>query len=167
MARVQLPDNTGVLLINLGTPDSPNTGDVRRYLREFLLDPRVIDIPALQRNLLVRGIILPFRPKASAKAYRKIWTNRGSPLLYHGQDLATKLSSFFGGQAPVEVGMRYGYCLNETDCCGRIVRENRNCYRAQSFATARALAVPPWPMPPSAGSPPRSLTRQPTRSAPH
>ena len=99
---------TGILLVNLGTPDTPNRRDVRRYLKEFLLDPRVIDLPALQRNLLVRGIILPFRPKASAEAYRKIWTERGSPLLYHARDLVEKLSLFFGGQVPIEIGMRYG-----------------------------------------------------------
>ncbi|UCE60768.1 MAG: ferrochelatase [Phycisphaerales bacterium] len=239
-------ENAGVLLVNLGTPDSPTTADVRRYLKEFLLDSRVIDIPTFQRNLLVRGIILPFRPKASAEAYRKIWTKRGSPLLYHTQDLAAKLSLSIGDGVPIEIGMRYGnpsirsgllrllerdinrivvfplfpqyssaswgsavarvyrvastlgnvpavqvvppyydhaayisacatiaeatlddfaadrvmmsfhglperqlrksddtrdgYCLTQSDCCGRIVPENRNCYRAQSFATARALA---------------------------
>ena len=101
-------ENSGILLVNLGTPDTPNKSDVRRYLKEFLLDPRVIDIPPLQRNLLVRGIILPFRPKTSAEAYRKIWTERGSPLLYHARDLVEKLSLFFGGQVPIEIGMRYG-----------------------------------------------------------
>ena len=83
-------ERTGILLVNVGTPDTPDTPAVRRYLREFLLDPRVIDLPPLQRNLLVRGIILRFRPKSSAALYRKIWTDRGSPLSYHTQDLAAK-----------------------------------------------------------------------------
>jgi ferrochelatase len=239
-------ENAGILLVNLGTPDTPNKSDVRRYLKEFLLDPRVIDIPPLQRNLLVRGVILPFRPKASAEAYRKIWTERGSPLLYHARDLTAKLSLFFSGEVPIEIGMRYGnpsirsglqrllakdihrvvvfplfpqyasaswgsavervyveagklwnvpavqvvgayydhpayigacaavaegalcdfaaekillsfhglperhlrksdgthggYCLIKANCCDGIVAANRDCYRAQSFATARALA---------------------------
>lgn len=95
----------GVLLINLGTPASPAVGDVRRYLREFLSDPRVIDLPAPARWLLLNLVILPFRPRQSAAAYRQIWTERGSPLLFHGQDLARKLHRTLG--APVELGMRY------------------------------------------------------------
>ena len=65
--------------MNLGTPESPTTSDVRTYLREFLMDPRVIDIPALRRWLIVNLLILPFRPRQSAAAYRKIWTDDGSP----------------------------------------------------------------------------------------
>jgi len=80
-----------VLLINLGTPNSPNRGDVAKYLREFLMDRRVIDIPALPRNLLVKGIIAPFRSGKSSKAYKELWTDRGSPLLYHLQDLHQKV----------------------------------------------------------------------------
>ena len=72
----------GVLLVNLGTPDSPNRGDVRRYLKQFLLDRRVIDIPWLSRNLLVRGIIAPFRSRSSSKLYKELWTENGSPLKY-------------------------------------------------------------------------------------
>ena len=72
---------TGALLLNLGTPDSPSVPDVRRYLREFLSDPRVIDIPALGRWLLLNLVILPFRPKKTAAAYAKVWTTEGSPLL--------------------------------------------------------------------------------------
>jgi ferrochelatase len=73
---------TGILLVNLGTPDSPATPDVRRYLVEFLTDPRVIDIPAIRRQLLVRGIIAPFRAPKSGASYKAIWTDKGSPLLY-------------------------------------------------------------------------------------
>ena len=82
----------GLMLVNLGTPDTSKTSDVRRYLREFLSDPRVIDIPPFRRLLLLYLLILPFRPRASAEAYRKIWTKAGSPLLFHGLDLAEKLA---------------------------------------------------------------------------
>ena len=236
----------GLLLINLGTPDSPEPRDVRRYLREFLSDPRVFDMSPLARWLLLYLVILPFRPKRSAEAYRKIWTSRGSPLLVHGRELAEKVAAALGGDVPVELAMRYQnpsiasamarfrekgidrivvlplfpqksssawgsavekvfaeasrlwdvpaiqvvppfydqpafidaqaeiarpviaalrpekllmsfhglperhviksdasggrHCLRSDGCCDRIVWENRNCYRAQCFATARALA---------------------------
>ena len=67
----------GVLLVNLGSPDSPDPKDVKKYLDEFLMDPRVIDVPYWARTLIVRGIILNTRPKASAKAYQKIWWEEG------------------------------------------------------------------------------------------
>ena len=73
-------ERTGLLLINLGTPDSPGVADVRRYLREFLSDPRVIEIHPLKRWLLLNLIILRFRPRQSAEAYSKVWTERGSPV---------------------------------------------------------------------------------------
>jgi ferrochelatase len=235
---------TGLLLVNLGTPDSPKTSDVRPYLREFLSDPRVIDIPPLLRFLLLNLVILPFRPRKSAEAYEKIWTERGSPLLFHGLDLAEKVQKRLGDGCVVELAMRYGrpsiaaalarmqakgvdrivvfplfpqyssaatgsalekvfaeagqlwntpylsvvppfyehpafidalarvarramdggraevvlfsfhglperhctksdtsgaHCLETADCCDRIVEANRHCYRAQCFATARAL----------------------------
>jgi len=72
---------TGVLLVNLGTPDSPKTNDVRRYLSQFLNDPRVIDIAWLARKILVNLIIVPFRAPQSAKIYKELWTKEGSPLL--------------------------------------------------------------------------------------
>src|SRR5512143_3954070 len=81
----------GLLLVNTGTPDSPNVADVKRYLREFLADERVIDIPRLQRDLLVRWLIVPRRSKRSAAAYRQVWTAEGSPLLVHSQRLAAKV----------------------------------------------------------------------------
>ena len=71
----------GVLLVNLGSPDTPEPKDVKKYLGEFLMDERVIDVPLWARNLLVKGIILNTRPKASAKAYQKIWWDEGSPLI--------------------------------------------------------------------------------------
>jgi ferrochelatase len=82
---------TGVLLVNLGTPDSTETSDVRKYLREFLMDERVIDIPFLNRWMLVNLIIAPSRAPKSAAEYRKVWTERGSPLLFHTEDLKEKL----------------------------------------------------------------------------
>ena len=242
----------GLLLVNLGTPDSPEPRDVRRYLREFLSDPRVLDMPAWRRFLVLELLILPRRPRASGEAYEKIWTERGSPLLFHSEDLAAKVRERLAGRAVVELAMRYGrpsipsaldrfreagvdrivvfplypqyssaatgssiqrvfeaaarrwntpylqvvppfyehpayieacarvaspviaagpaqavlfsfhglperhclksdesgrHCLASADCCDRIVDANRNCYRAQCFATARALAdrlgVPP------------------------
>jgi ferrochelatase len=236
---------TGLLLINLGTPDAPETGAVRRYLREFLSDPRVIDISPIGRFLLLNLVILPFRPARSAEAYRKIWTDRGSPLLFHSRDLTERVRERLGAGWHVELAMRYGapsiaaamerfrqagvdrivvfplfpqyaasstgsaveavfhaasrqwnvprlsviedfyddpgmidafaaqgrpvidelradhvlfsfhglperqvqksddtgrHCLIAEDCCARITTANRNCYRAQCFATARLLA---------------------------
>lgn len=97
----------GVLLVNLGTPDSPNVGDVRKYLREFLSDPRVIDIPALGRWLLLNLVILPRRPKQSAAAYRLIWGEEGSPLWVHTEALGRAVSERLGADYLVQVAMRY------------------------------------------------------------
>jgi ferrochelatase len=238
-------DRVGLLLVNLGTPESPKPEDVRAYLREFLSDPRVLDIAAWQRWLLLNLVILPFRPRRSGEAYEKIWTERGSPLRFHTQDLAVKVQERCGDGVAVDFAMRYGnpsldeafsrfrrgavdrivvfplypqyssaatgssiakaaqvayaawntpyvqvvppfyahrafidaalavarpvvdeapwervlfsfhglperhcvksddtasHCLKRDDCCERIVEANRNCYRAQCFATARALA---------------------------
>lgn len=238
-------DMDGVLLINLGTPDAPGSGPVRKYLREFLSDPRVLDINPVSRKLLLEGVILPLRPRKSADAYRKIWTERGSPLLVESLSLVAKVREALGAEVPVELGMRYGnpsiasalgklsaarvdrlvvaplypqyssaatgssleevyritgalevvpnlsvlppfysdpgfldafarqgepvlardrpdhvlfsfhglperqvrrtdptaaHCLQSASCCDRIVDANRDCYRAQCFATARALA---------------------------
>jgi len=236
---------TGLLLCNLGTPAEPTTASVRRYLRQFLADPRVLDIHPVGRWLLLNLIILPLRSSKSAAAYRKIWSERGSPLLWHSQDLVAAVREQLGPDWAVELGMRYGHpsigsaleklrsagadrvvvfplypqyavsstgstvaevfrlaarpwsppsltfveafyddpgfieafaavggpilksaepdhvlmsfhglperhmrktdatgrhCLAGADCCDRIVSANRNCYRAQCFATARALA---------------------------
>jgi ferrochelatase len=98
-----------LLLINLGTPDAPTTPAVRRYLREFLSDPRVIDINPVGRALLLNLIILPFRPAKSAHAYRAIWdAERGSPLLSYSRDLAAGVAAKLGGSWCVELAMRYG-----------------------------------------------------------
>lgn len=99
---------TGVLLVNLGTPDSTATGDVRKYLREFLMDGRVIDFPAIPRWMLVNLIIAPFRSPKSAAEYRKLWTDRGSPLLFHTEDLKAKLIQKLDAKDyVVAMGMRY------------------------------------------------------------
>lgn len=100
-------EQIGVLLINLGTPDSPETPDVRKYLREFLMDWRVIDMPVVQRSLLVNGIIAPFRAPKSSKVYKQVWTERGSPLLFHGEDLKKLLQAQLPKNYHVVLGMRY------------------------------------------------------------
>jgi protoporphyrin/coproporphyrin ferrochelatase len=236
----------GLILLNLGTPDAPTVPAVRRYLREFLSDPRVLDINPVGRAALLNLVILPRRPAQSAAAYRKIWhAERGSPLLFHSQDLAGQVGDKLGPDWHVELAMRYGspsipdaldrlrragaerlvvfplfpqyasssagsglesvyrqvasrwnvpsvsvvppfydhpgfiaafaavgapvladrkpehvlfsfhglperhmhksdesgrHCLAKDDCCDRVDGVNRNCYRAQCFATARALA---------------------------
>ena len=237
---------TGLLLVNLGTPDDTSPGAVRRYLAEFLADPRVLDINPIGRWALLNLVILPTRPRKSAEAYQKIWTERGSPLLFHTEDLAAAVRARLGDGWMVEVGMRYqrpslksamdklhaagadrvvvfplypqysasstgstaeeifrlaaprwvtptlsfvapfyddpgfidafaaqgapvlaeqrpdhvlmsfhglperhmhkadetgGHCLASAGCCDRIIPANRHCYRAQCFATARALAT--------------------------
>ncbi|GAC1346448.1 MAG: ferrochelatase [Myxococcales bacterium] len=236
----------GILILNLGTPEAPQAGPVRRYLREFLSDPRVLDIHPVARKLLLEGVILPLRPAKSAAAYRQVWTAEGSPLLVNGRALVEGLRSSLGPGVVVELGMRYGapsiasalerlaaarvdrlvvaplypqyssaatgssleevyrlvgardvvppvavvppfyddpgfieafarvgapviareqadhvlfsfhglperqvrrtdptgaHCLASASCCDRIVDANRDCYRAQCFATARALAA--------------------------
>jgi ferrochelatase len=96
----------GVLLVNLGSPDSPEPKDVKKYLGEFLMDERVIDVPLWARNLLVKGIILNTRPKASAAAYKKIWWEEGSPLIVISEKLKSKVQEQV--DFPVALAMRYG-----------------------------------------------------------
>jgi len=98
---------TGILLVNLGTPDSPSVADVRKYLREFLMDERVIDIPYISRWLLVNLIIATFRSPKSAKEYQKLWDEKGSPLKYYGEDITLSLQSKLGKEFEVELAMRY------------------------------------------------------------
>jgi ferrochelatase len=102
----------GVLMVNLGTPDSPDRSAVRRYLKEFLWDPRVVEVPRPIWWFLLNGVILNTRPGRSAKAYAKVWTDQGSPLLVVSQQqrdaLADKLNERLGWPIPVELGMRYG-----------------------------------------------------------
>ncbi len=103
----QQQGRVGVLLINLGTPDSPKTGDVRRYLFQFLNDPRVIDINPVSRALLVNLLIVPFRAPKSAKTYQQLWTEEGSPLILYGERLRDQLDDTLGEDYDVEIAMRY------------------------------------------------------------
>ena len=105
--RHDTPERSAVLLVNLGTPDAPTPAAVRRYLAEFLADPRVIEYPRWLWLPILYGAILPLRSRRSAHAYAQVWSDRGSPLLVHSQALAAGLAAAL---APVEVAlaMRYG-----------------------------------------------------------
>ncbi len=96
----------GIILMNLGSPDSTSVPDVRRYLNEFLMDERVIDKPYLFRKILVGGIIVPFRAPKSAEAYKSIWIPEGSPLIEYTQQLKNALQQSIND--PIEIAMRYG-----------------------------------------------------------
>jgi ferrochelatase len=98
----------GVLLVNLGTPNAPEPGAVRLYLKEFLSDPRVIEIPSLVWQPILRGIILRTRPRKSARAYRQVWTEQGSPLAAITARQAKALAGAFGEGVIVDHAMRYG-----------------------------------------------------------
>jgi ferrochelatase len=112
------PDSLGILLVNLGTPDAPTAPAVRRYLAEFLWDPRVIEVPRPLWWLILHGVILRIRPKRSAEAYSKVWTEDGSPLLHWSKKqrsgLARMLDAALQAPAPVALGMRYGSPSIET-----------------------------------------------------
>lgn len=101
-------NKVGVLLANLGTPKRPVCPGLRDYLSEFLQDPRVIELPRFFRWLLVKGIIINFRAHKSARTYREIWTEQGSPLLLNSQALASKTAELLGDDFDVVCGMRYG-----------------------------------------------------------
>ncbi|OYZ90181.1 MAG: ferrochelatase, partial [Sphingomonadales bacterium 17-56-6] len=98
----------GVLLVNLGTPDAPTTSAVKRYLKQFLSDRRVVEIPALIWQPILRGIILNTRPQKSAQAYAKVWTDKGSPLAFFTAEQAEALQERMGNSADVRYAMRYG-----------------------------------------------------------
>lgn len=102
------PPQAGLLLVNLGTPDSPSKGDVKRYLRQFLSDPRVVEAPRLLWWPVLNGIILNTRPRRSAAAYARIWTADGSPLMVHSRRQAQGLQQRLGDAVKVELAMRYG-----------------------------------------------------------
>ncbi len=110
--RHDQPPQIGVLMVNLGTPDAPERAAVRRYLKEFLWDPRVVEMPRPLWWLVLNGIILNTRPGRSARAYRKIWTEQGSPLLTISRRqrdaLAELVAERFGSPLPIALGMRYG-----------------------------------------------------------
>ncbi|MGQ1908414.1 ferrochelatase [Marinifilum sp. RC60d5] len=102
-----MPKKTTILLLNLGTPKSPNVSDVRTYLFEFLNDKRVIDIPWLLRKILVNLIIVPFRAKGSSKIYKQLWTKDGSPLMIYGEKVKELLQKELDDNYTVELAMRY------------------------------------------------------------
>jgi len=99
---------TGVLLINLGSPDNPSPRAVYRYLTEFLNDPRVIDINAIGRWILVNLIIVPFRFRNSSRLYQQLWTDKGSPLIEYGKQLKDAVQKGFGDEVHFHLAMRYG-----------------------------------------------------------
>lgn len=105
-------ERLGVLLVNLGTPDAPTSRPVRRFLAEFLWDPRVVEAPRWLWWLVLHGVILRFRPRKSAHAYQQIWTPQGSPLLCHSRELTARLQASlnirFGVDVKVALGMTYG-----------------------------------------------------------
>lgn len=101
------PDKIGILLTNIGTPAAPHTKAVRQYLKKFLSDRRVVELPRLLWWPILYGLILPFRSKRSAALYQKIWTDQGSPLLLYSQQLAKKLQNHL--QIPVALGMHYSH----------------------------------------------------------
>ena len=125
---------TGVLLINLGTPDSPSIPDVRKYLREFLMDGRVIDIPFWRRFLLINLIIAPFRAPQSAKGYRELWTKEGSPLKFYGEKLQDLLQQALGGEYQVALAMRY-----QNPSIGSVLAQFKD------RGLSRIIAVPLYP----------------------
>jgi ferrochelatase len=122
------PPGTGVLLTNLGTPDEPSPPALRRYLKEFLSDPRVVEIPRLIWWLILHLFVLTFRPKASAKLYQKVWTEAGSPLmditLRQASALQQRLDQHYGKSSViVQAAMRYGN-PSITDGLARLAEQN-------------------------------------------
>ena len=101
-------ERVGILICNLGTPDSFKTKDVRRFLKEFLSDGRVIEIPKIIWWFILNGIILIFRPSKSAKLYKSVWTEEGSPLMVYSEKLVNKLRKDFPENSEIELAMRYG-----------------------------------------------------------
>ncbi|PTL79380.1 ferrochelatase [Vitiosangium sp. GDMCC 1.1324] len=137
------PPRKGLLLVNLGTPDAPETGAVRRYLREFLSDPRVVDIHPVGRWFLLNFIILPFRSPRSAHAYRTVWMEQGSPLMVYSRALAAAVAERLSGQYEVELAMRYGN-PSLPDAVARL--------RARGVADFAVLPLYPQEAPSSSGS---------------
>lgn len=132
------PARAAVVLVNLGTPDAPDTASVRRYLAEFLADPRVVELPRWLWRVLLHGVILRVRPRRSARAYRRIWTDAGSPLLRFSERLAAALAQRLQGVADgpvlVRAAMRYGQ-----PALGQVLRE---LHRAN---VRRLLVLPLYP----------------------
>jgi ferrochelatase len=111
----------GIVLMNLGSPDSTNVKDIKKYLKEFLMDERVIDVSYLLRFFLVKGMIVPFRAPKSAEAYKSIWWKEGSPLIVLTKQLQEAVQQNF--EEPVEIAMRYGNPSPKT-CYDKLLKEN-------------------------------------------
>ena len=147
-SNIKTVDNksrTGILLINLGTPDAPNTREVRAYLRSLLSCDRVLDINPIGRWLLLNLIVLPLRPRKSAKAYREIWLEDGSPLLVYSQKLKSALTEQFPEENIfVELGMQCGKpsiksaldCLRKEECDKIIVLPMYPQYSSSTYGSA-------------------------------
>jgi ferrochelatase len=137
-------DKKGILLVNLGTPDSPSTSDVRKYLKEFLMDERVIDIHPALRTLLVKGVIVPFRSPKSAKLYQMIWDDKfGSPLMFYSKLQQKLLQQRLGPDYQVELAMRY---QNPS------IGEALNTLRSSGVSSIRVIALFPQYASASSGS---------------
>jgi ferrochelatase len=157
---------TGVLLLNVGTPDAPRPREVRRYLRAFLGDRRVLDLPAVPRFLLLHGAILPFRPRRSAEAYAKVWGPEGSPLLVHSRAFERALAAALPPGHAVLLAMRYGRPgiaealsrARETGCDRLVIFPLFPQYAAATTGTAVAEVLAGlaagWDVPPLAVIPP-------------
>ncbi|MEA3541654.1 MAG: ferrochelatase [Pseudomonadota bacterium] len=151
------PSRIGILLINLGTPDAPDTASVRRYLAEFLSDPRVVEIPQLVWQPILRGVILTTRPKKSAHAYQQVWMPEGSPLAVHTRTTAQALQQAMGPRVLVDWAMRYGNpaiatrlkTMKQAGCDRILIAPLYPQYSAATTATANdaafaALATMRW-----------------------
>ena len=135
----------GILITNLGTPDNPDKKSLRRYLKQFLSDKRVVDYNPILRKIILYGIILNIRPKRSAKLYKSIWTDHGSPLLKNMNDIVHGLNSMFEDEnIMIELGMRYGNPSIES--------------ALEKFKTNNILKILVLPLYPQAGSPTNSST---------
>tara|TARA_B100000519_G_C14247300_1_gene440503 strand:- start:1369 stop:2361 length:993 start_codon:yes stop_codon:yes gene_type:complete len=134
----------GVLISNLGTPDSPSRKDLKKYLNQFLMDKRVIDLPRLLWIPILKIIILNFRPRKSAKLYRSIWTDKGSPLMVFSKNILKKLSDSIDDRITVALGMRYG---------SPSIKEAMDIFKKEKIS--KILVFPLYPQ---AGSPTTSST---------
>ena len=132
------PDYTGVLLVNLGTPDAPTTPAVRRFLKAFLSDPRVVEYPRLLWWLILNGVILRIRPSRSAKAYREIWTEDGSPLMLFSRQLADGVRKQLEQQSPGEYKLELAMTYGEPSISSAIDKLQKDCAR-------RLLVLPLYP----------------------
>ena len=139
-----LKNKIGVLIVNLGTPNSPSKKDLKKYLNQFLMDKRVVDLPRLLWIPLLKIFILNTRPKKSAKLYKKIWTEHGSPLLAFSQKIIRKLSKKFDQKISLGLGMRYG-----SPSIKKVL---------QSFKNEKISKFLVLPLYPQAGSPTTSST---------